>query len=133
MRVYVDSCLQIYGVEQVEPWVGPVHRLLARSDLTIVTSSLVLMECLVLPLRNGNSALAAQYGRWLARFEARELSRAVFALAAQLRADAPALRTPDAIHLACAIHYGCEEFWTNDDRGLSRAAAGRLAVRTITD
>lgn len=26
------------------------------------------------------------------------------------------IRTPDALHLATASHYGCVEFWTNDDR-----------------
>ena len=36
------------------------------------------------------------------------------------------LKTPDALHLATALHHGCTEFWTNDDR--LRAAAGALAV-----
>lgn len=26
------------------------------------------------------------------------------------------LQTPDALHLATAQHYGCSEFWTNDNR-----------------
>ena len=35
---------------------------------------------------------------------------------AQLRADFSSLKTPDAIHLAAALHYQCDEFWTNDNR-----------------
>ena len=39
----------------------------------------------------------------------------VYLQAAQLRARFT-LRTPDALHLACAQHYRCEALWTNDDR-----------------
>lgn len=37
------------------------------------------------------------------------------------------LKTPDALHLAAAIHAGCDESWTNDDR-LAKVAAGRIRV-----
>jgi predicted nucleic acid-binding protein len=40
----------------------------------------------------------------------------IFTHAAQIRADFPSVKTPDAIHLAKALHYGCDEFWTHDDR-----------------
>ena len=33
------------------------------------------------------------------------------------------LKTPDAVHLACAQHHGCDALWTNDDR-LARASHG---------
>ena len=33
------------------------------------------------------------------------------------------LRTPDALHLACAQHHRCEALWTNDDR-LASASHG---------
>jgi uncharacterized protein len=44
------------------------------------------------------------------------IEREVFRRAAQLRADFAGLKTPDAIHLATALHYGSDEFWTNDNR-----------------
>jgi len=50
---------------------------------------------------------------------------AVYDGAAELRARY-GLRTPDALHLACAQHHGCQALWTNDDR-LARASHG-LAV-----
>ena len=43
------------------------------------------------------------------------MTDAVFELAATLRARHD-LKTPDALHLAAAIHHGCDELWTNDHR-----------------
>jgi len=52
------------------------------------------------------------------------LDAQVFDLATELRAR-QGLKTPDALHLAAALHTGCDEFWTNDER-LVRAASGRI-------
>ena len=41
------------------------------------------------------------------------------------------LRTPDALHLACAQHHGCQALWTNDER-LTRAGLG-LAKNILSD
>jgi predicted nucleic acid-binding protein len=40
------------------------------------------------------------------------------------------LKTPDALHLACAQHHHCDALWTNDDR-LTQASQG-LARRILT-
>ncbi len=40
----------------------------------------------------------------------------VFRNAAKLRANFGSLKTPDALHLATALHYNYDEFWTNDNR-----------------
>ena len=53
----------------------------------------------------------------------------IFARACRLRAD-HGLKTPDALHLATALQYACDQFWTNDDR-LSRAAGG-MAIGVLT-
>ena len=45
-----------------------------------------------------------------------EMTIKVFDQAAQLRADFNSLKTPDALHLATALHHNCDEFWTNDTR-----------------
>ena len=57
------------------------------------------------------------------------MDRAVFEIATRLRAD-HGLKTPDALHLASALHAGCDEFWTHDQR-LQRAAQDRIAVITL--
>lgn len=41
------------------------------------------------------------------------------------------LKTPDALHLAVAHQFGCEAFWTNDNR--LAAAAGQLNVNILTE
>ena len=46
----------------------------------------------------------------------------VYVQAARLRAHF-GLRTPDALHLACAQHHGCQALWTNDGR-LAQASHG---------
>ena len=54
----------------------------------------------------------------------------IFDRAAELRAKYR-LKTPDALHLACAIHHGCSEFWTNDGRLDEAAAEAGLTVRVF--
>ncbi|MDM8547569.1 PIN domain-containing protein [Candidatus Venteria ishoeyi] len=44
------------------------------------------------------------------------LPETIFDMAAQLRATHTSLKTPDALHLACAQHHQCHALWTNDDR-----------------
>lgn len=53
---------------------------------------------------------------------------AIFDLALRLRVQ-HGLKTPDALHLATAMHYRCVEFWTNDDR--LKLGAGPLAVNIL--
>jgi len=57
-----------------------------------------------------------------------DIPAAVFDEAGVLRARF-GLRTPEAMHLACAQHHGCQALWTNDDR-LARASLG--LARSIT-
>ena len=63
-----------------------------------------------------------RYEAGMAQFVQLALNEAVFLQAAQLRARFN-LKTPDALHLACAQHHGCTALWTNDDR-LAQAAHG---------
>jgi uncharacterized protein len=55
------------------------------------------------------------------------MDEAIFIAAAAKRASF-GLKTPDALHLAVAEHYGCSQFWTNDDRLKS---ASHLVVNVL--
>ena len=56
------------------------------------------------------------------------INDAVFARALDCRTRF-GLKTPDALHLASAQQYDCDEFWTNDDRLI--LAAGPMAVNVL--
>ena len=83
-----------------------------------MVSELALLECLVVPLRQSNLKLARAYEDIFqsAEVNARPVDSRVVLRAAELRARAPALRTPDAIQLATAQKAGCQTFITNDKR-----------------
>ena len=53
----------------------------------------------------------------------------MYLMAVRLRAQFN-LRTPDALHLACAQAHGCSAIWTNDDR--LRAAGHGIVGGIIT-
>jgi predicted nucleic acid-binding protein len=59
-----------------------------------------------------------------------DLPEQVYLQAAQLRARF-GLKTPDALHLACAQYHRCDALWTNDDR-LAQASQG-LALRIVAN
>ena len=130
MRVYLDACVLIYRSEGTPPFQAAARaalETLGPSDAACM-SDLVRMECLVKPLRLNDAALQAAYEAQFTGIELLTMPSAVFRLAAELRARS-SLKTPDALHAACAIHHGCDELWTNDDR-LS-TLSGRLRTRVV--
>lgn len=127
--IYLDACILIYACE-LHPTFSPmVRRALARHEETpFAISPLTRMECLVRPVREANTGLQQYYEEVLDRLISLPMNDRVFELALQLRAR-QGLKTPDALHLACAQTHGCQALWTNDDR---LAAAGRgLAVNVL--
>lgn len=126
--IYVDACLWIYAIER-DPVYGDrvLSALQADADSRFATSPLVKLECLVKPLRTGNLVLQRHYEAALAQCEHIPMNEATFLQAAQLRARFN-LRTPDALHLACAQMHGCDALWTNDDRLLQ---AGHGLARNL--
>lgn len=91
-------------------------------------SPLVKLECLVKPLRSGDLVLQRRYEAALAALSLLAMDEPVFVAAAHLRARF-GLRTPDALHLACAQHHECTALWTNDDR---LAQASRGLAKSVT-
>ncbi len=130
-RVYLDACIVIYLMENAAPFSERTRQFLARnSDAYLCVSPLVRMEVMLKPLRESATALVADYEDFLAAQCWLGIDDSIFNRALHLRAQ-HGLKTPDALHLATAIHHGCKEFWTNDDR--LNKAAGSMAVNIFLD
>jgi len=126
--IYADSNVLIYLIEDKGARGEKIrHRFAAVVD-ELVVSPLVIMECRVKPLREGDSMTLRRFDRIFETVHHVEIPRPVFAAAAHLRADF-GLKTMDAIHLATAQFHLCDGFWTNDAR--LKAAAGGLVVETF--
>lgn len=116
--VYLDANPIIYTVEK-HPVFGPLLRPLwaaAQSHaIDVVSSELALLEALVLPIKNNDAALVADYELALegADISLAPITRSILRHAATLRATIK-VKTPDAIHLATAQALGCSLFITND-------------------
>ena len=84
-------------------------------QVSCVTSDLCRLETRVLPLHEGDQRLLNRYDAFFSTLHAyaSPMSSGVFYLATQIRAE-HRLKTPDALHLASALHSGCDEFWTLD-------------------
>jgi len=134
--IYLDSCLIIYLIEGPEL---PRHRTATQLAHALAhgvrpcVSDLCRLECRTKPLRHDDGHLLSLFDAFFAqpRVSHATIDTAVFDLATELRASHPALRTPDALHLAAAISAGCSEFWTNDGR-LAPIAERHLTVRIPT-
>jgi predicted nucleic acid-binding protein len=119
--VALDSAIFIYFIERDPrflPTVRPIFSAIAEGRLEAVTSTLTLLETLVLPLRTGNEVLARQYERFLTQSKGLRLVPLNLSLlreAANVRAITR-LKTPDALQVASALTGGCPVLITNDGR-----------------
>jgi predicted nucleic acid-binding protein len=122
--IYLDACLAIYLVEQHPEWAEPLERAMMAQigAASFAISPLVKCECLVGPIKRADPALQRDYVEFFEQHLSLSMPEPVYLQAAELRARF-GLRTPDALHLACAQHHRCDALWTNDDR-LSRASRG---------
>lgn len=129
-RIYLDTCIVIYVVER-----HPIYSAMVESRIQSIApkelcyTPLVRMECLVKPFKHQDQNLLQLYESFLGAQKMLDLPLTIFDAAAKLRANHSKLKTPDAIHLAAAVHHGCAEFWTNDDR-LNTITPG-LAMKVI--
>jgi predicted nucleic acid-binding protein len=116
MRIYLDSCVVIYLVEQPPAFFPVVVNWLPANPGDLLSSELARLESLVIPVRTGNGPLVADLEDFfqsgvvqLGRLERPVLDRTI-----QIRASFPKIKTPDAIHLASAVELGCDIVLTND-------------------
>lgn len=86
-KIYLDACIVIYLVEE-HPVFGKPSRdaLLTNVGKQFCISPLVELECLVLPLRNGNDGLISRYESFFQKYRSLELTPEVYRNAAELRA-----------------------------------------------
>ncbi len=119
--VALDTSIFVYFMEEHPlylPLVDPLFEAMDAGQLEAVTSSLTLLEVLVIPFRFANATLIEQYETLLTRSEGLrliDLDRDLLRSVAQIRAVTRA-KTPDAIQLAAAVAAGCRVFLTNDSR-----------------
>jgi predicted nucleic acid-binding protein len=135
MLVYVDTNVFIEVYETGGP-LQPALRLLfqAAADplLSLITSELTLAELSVEPIRHGRLDRLNAYRELIAEkgsmIRAVPVHRMIFDEAASCRAKSPALRLPDAIHLATAITEQCNVLITNDKRFLNTGVQSNLRL-----
>ncbi len=116
----LDTAIFVYYIEENEPFlplVASIFEDVEAGRREVVTSTLTLLEVLVVPYRAGNLALAERYESYLSRSRGVRLvdiGRPELRIAAQLRALHTSIRTPDALQLAAGLSAGCHSFVTND-------------------
>jgi predicted nucleic acid-binding protein len=118
MIVYLDTNIVIYAVEQT-PAFGPRARARlataqAAGDILMI-SDLTRMECLVGPLRSGNTALESDFRAFFGVTTVVAITAAVCDRAARIRATT-SFKPMDALQLAAAVEHGAHVFLTNDTR-----------------
>lgn len=115
-KAYLDSCCLIYLLEDVPLFSERMRQyLVSRDHVILCVSPLVRLEVLVKPLSDQDLNLVSDYEDFLREQHWLAIDDQIFERALQLRAH-HRIKTPDALHLATALHYGCAEFWTNDNR-----------------
>jgi uncharacterized protein len=127
-KVYLDSCIAIYLVEEHPANYEVIEDALADVDGIVCYSPLTELECLVLPIRLKRTDLLERFRRFFELNLQLGIPADVYREAARLRAES-GLKTPDALHLATARFHGCTELWTNDDRLAD--VAGGFAVNLV--
>ena len=131
MRVYCDSVILIYWLDQVGPFQLRAENRMqvfqAAGD-RIAISDLTRLKCRVGVLKRKDAVALAAFDSLFARPEVQilPLTAAVFDRAAQIRADL-GFKTPDALHVAAAIEAGCDRFLTNDAR-LSKCSSITIEI-----
>jgi uncharacterized protein len=121
-KVYLDSCIAIYLVEEHSTYCAGIEEALANLNGMVCYSPLTELECLVLPLRLKRHDIIEKFYRFFELNMQLSIPDSVYREATRLRAE-HRLKTPDALHLATARFHNCSELWTNDDR-LAGVAAG---------
>ncbi len=117
--IYIDAQIAIYTSDDhllYAPVCFPLWQAVKAARVNVVSSELILMETLIGPLRNGDTLLAADREALWQQANTRlfPITQDILREAARLRAQIPALKTPDAIHAATALLHNGALFLSND-------------------
>lgn len=133
ISLYLDSNVFIYAFEGragvLREAASSVVRLVFSGESPGCTSVLTRAEVLVRPLGQRQTELADRYRRLLSAagpIGIKSVEPRAADLAAELRADYPSIKLPDALHLATAIQADCGAFVTGDKR--LAAVSARIPV-----
>ena len=135
-RVFWDTNLFIYWIEQAETWLPSVQALVQwqnENNLEPVTSSLTLAELMVRPLSMGNESLADKYRQLIVRTGCLSFGPDESRRFAEIRAKHPRIKPPDCIQLACASFAHVDLFVTNDNRLSRLGVAGIKKITGLAD
>jgi predicted nucleic acid-binding protein len=137
-RVYLDAQILIYSVERHPGYITVLRELwrpALSGRITLYTSELSILECLVQPERNANFTRIKAFERTFSSpriLNVIALDRNILRAAAKLRASHASLKTPDSLHLATARAISAEVFFTNDARLAQFAGAAALLLTSVT-
>lgn len=118
-RICIDTAPVIYFIEKHPEYSSLLHPVFAEIDggnIEAITSTLTLLEVLVLPFKTGNTRLAERYREILMfseGFTTFAMLNEVSELAAEIRARHE-IKTPDSIQIATGVLYEADCFLTND-------------------
>ena len=132
MRLYLVSCVLIYALDGAEQLrCHTLQQPEGYADANRVISDLERMECLVGLLRTADQIRLLAFSSFFSDCSVVPLHSEVMERAAELRA-ATRLQTADAIHLAAAVHWGCDALLTND-RAFQLSQAPIEVLRLVPD
>jgi predicted nucleic acid-binding protein len=118
-RISIDTAPFIYFIEKNPDYINlvkPIFSEIENEEIDAVTSTITLLEVLVLPLKLKREILAEQYRDILLYTDGLftyEISHDISEMAAKLRVKYN-IRTPDAIQIATGIIHNADAFITND-------------------
>ena len=131
-RICIDTAPFIYFIEKDPKYLNIVRPIFAEIDagkIDALTSTITLLEVLVLPFKTKNESLAEKYREILLYAEGLttfEIFHEVSELSSKLRAKY-LIRTPDAIQIAVGIICGADTFLTNDS-GLKKVKDIKMVI-----
>ena len=134
--IYFDTNVFIYSIEGHEEyygWLAALFEYVSEQNIQIVTSELTLAECLVKPVKDGNTLAINAYKNHIKSNElmvVKTVSREIIIRSATVRSEL-GLKLPDAIHMATAMHQNCKTFVTNDRKLITPKGMDRIYLKDV--